>query len=528
MNTPQRSIIQFVEHDNYAPDSYVRGGNTIQMLEGWITRDPKRSVGIGVLGAGSLLYAFLFGWELVRPTRVVVQDLLNVVSLTFALGLFVGVVWLWRQWVGGDQVLRVVSWSLGATVPLVVMGFLGVGWQMAMDVQIRGAGLVVWYLGVVGTFGGFLIGVYDVERHRSTGRFRAIVQAAPTAIVALDMNGRVITFNESAEAMFGWSAEEAIGSIPPYVPDDRRSRFLETIDRVRTGEDLRGERATRRRKDGSLIDVDIWTSRITEPDSGVVGIMTVLIDVTEQQRRDQALSVLRRILRHNLRNDGDVILGHSRQITRAVDGLPADNAVGQDIRRSAEKIDAAADELVRLGEKARRMERVLERQETDLRRVDLCTTLQELRSECANRHPEASITVTCHSRAVLEVTCRIDLVFEELLENAIEHANRPDPTVDIEVDRDDGWIFTRIVDDGPGVPDVEAKALEKEEESALVHTSGLGLWLVNWVVAGVGGTLALRENEHGGCSAITKFPTGPREPPGDSLASPPTDERREA
>jgi signal transduction histidine kinase len=52
-----------------------------------------------------------------------------------------------------------------------------------------------------------------------------------------------------------------------------------------------------------------------------------------------------------------------------------------------------------------------------------------------------------------------------------------------------------VADDGPGIPDHERAVLTDGEETALEHGSGLGLWLVHWVVERSGGRLSFAEND---------------------------------
>jgi signal transduction histidine kinase len=78
-----------------------------------------------------------------------------------------------------------------------------------------------------------------------------------------------------------------------------------------------------------------------------------------------------------------------------------------------------------------------------------------------------------------------------------------------------------VADDDPGIPEEEIEILERGEETGLEHTSGLGLWLVHWIVTESGGSVAFESSDTGGSVVRLRLPTEPRypgaEPPGTSL-----------
>ena len=59
----------------------------------------------------------------------------------------------------------------------------------------------------------------------ANNRLRTLVQASPLAIIAVDLKGRVISWNPAAERMFGWSQEEVMGRPLPTIPTDQEEAF---------------------------------------------------------------------------------------------------------------------------------------------------------------------------------------------------------------------------------------------------------------------------------------------------------------
>ena len=66
----------------------------------------------------------------------------------------------------------------------------------------------------------------------ANNRLRTLVQASPLAIIALDLEGRVISWNPAAERMFGWSQEEVMGRALPTIPTDQKRMPLKRCDKV--------------------------------------------------------------------------------------------------------------------------------------------------------------------------------------------------------------------------------------------------------------------------------------------------------
>ena len=112
-----------------------------------------------------------------------------------------------------------------------------------------------------------------------------LVERAPEyAIVGLDPEGRVTSWNTGAERIFGWPAEEVIGRRYPLVPDGREAEFRERFDAVLRGEIFTGIELQRRRKDGSLVDVTLSAAAARDAGGQVTGMMGLLADISERKR----------------------------------------------------------------------------------------------------------------------------------------------------------------------------------------------------------------------------------------------------
>jgi PAS domain S-box-containing protein len=118
-------------------------------------------------------------------------------------------------------------------------------------------------------------------------RLHAVVESSPLAIIALDGEGRIRMWNRSAERIFGWTEAEVLGHRNPTIPADREEEFQTLVQARMQGEAQAGFETVRLRKDGTLVDVSVWTSPLRDSSGNITGIMTELADITEHKRAEQ-------------------------------------------------------------------------------------------------------------------------------------------------------------------------------------------------------------------------------------------------
>jgi two-component system, chemotaxis family, CheB/CheR fusion protein len=158
-----------------------------------------------------------------------------------------------------------------------------------------------------GVFTGAVNMLIDITEHKSaervTRRLVSIVESSDDAIISKDLNGVIATWNKGAERLFGYFAEEVIGkSIMILIPGDRRDEELGILDRIRRGERVDHFETVRRRKDGSLINISLTISPITDETGRVVGASKIARDVTEQKRHEEQITLLAREADHRTKN----------------------------------------------------------------------------------------------------------------------------------------------------------------------------------------------------------------------------------
>ena len=131
------------------------------------------------------------------------------------------------------------------------------------------------------------------ERHRfeiTANRLAALVASSDDAIVGKDMNLIVTSWNFGAERIFGYSAEEMIGtSIMRLIPPDRHEEETEILSRIRRGERLDHFETVRLAKDGRRLQLSMTISPIMDASGHVIGASKVARDISERKKAEEAL-----------------------------------------------------------------------------------------------------------------------------------------------------------------------------------------------------------------------------------------------
>jgi PAS domain S-box-containing protein len=149
-----------------------------------------------------------------------------------------------------------------------------------------------------------LVDLSDRKRsEESARRLASIVQSCDDAIVSKDLSGIISSWNEGAERLFGYTAEETIGkSITMVIPADRAEEETSILARLRRGERIDHFETVRRRKDGRLIDVSLTVSPIYGADGRVIGASKIARDITERKRAQDQQKLLLGEIMHRVKN----------------------------------------------------------------------------------------------------------------------------------------------------------------------------------------------------------------------------------
>jgi PAS domain S-box-containing protein len=124
----------------------------------------------------------------------------------------------------------------------------------------------------------------------ATSQLASIVESADDAIIGMTLDGIILSWNQSAERIFGYSAEEVKGRpISILIPSERSDEVPRILERVKRGERVEHYETVRRGKDGTLIDVSMTISPTRAETGKIAGASTIASDDTERKRAQQLL-----------------------------------------------------------------------------------------------------------------------------------------------------------------------------------------------------------------------------------------------
>jgi PAS domain S-box-containing protein len=345
-------------------------------------------------------------------------------------------------------------------------------------------------LGLVG------IGRDISERKERQRRFEAVFNNTYQFTGLMDPDGTLLEANRTALEFGGLDRTDVIGTKLWDVywfqsTEQAREVAKEAVETAQSGNFYRKEVTVQGEAGTEVIDFSV---RPVFDDDGEVSLLIPEgRQITALKRRERHLGVLHRFLRHNLRNKMTVINGTA--------SLLGDELADTDLDEHVTQIEGAADELLELSETANELSRTVIDAETDPGPVDLGDVLHRVVSS----YPDATIDVPDTEQTVV-ADWRLDNVFEQLVENALEHTG-PETTVEITVDSRPEFVAVSVIDDGPGVPETELTGIVNEEQQTqLTHGSGFGLWLVRSVLDEYGGNLAYEPAPGGGSVFTVELP----------------------
>jgi PAS domain S-box-containing protein len=137
----------------------------------------------------------------------------------------------------------------------------------------------------------------------ATQRLAAIIESSDDAILAKDLNGTIMSWNEGAQRLFGYTAEEVIGRpVTILIPVDRHDEEPLILSRIRRGDRIDHYDTIRRRKDGSLVEISLSISPIRNSKGEIVGASKIARNITERRRAEEQQILLLREMDHRVKN----------------------------------------------------------------------------------------------------------------------------------------------------------------------------------------------------------------------------------
>lgn len=129
----------------------------------------------------------------------------------------------------------------------------------------------------------------EQEFRQTSELLRAIIMSSPLAISVLDLDGNILLVNPAYERMFQWTFEELLGKNPPIVPEETREEYEGLFHSTKHGKSYYDYETERRRRDGTLVHVSLYTSPLYDVHGMINGIVAMFIDIEDKKKAERAL-----------------------------------------------------------------------------------------------------------------------------------------------------------------------------------------------------------------------------------------------
>jgi PAS domain S-box-containing protein len=340
---------------------------------------------------------------------------------------------------------------------------------------------------------------YETFDTKALARSRTIEEMGEGYLL-VDTSGEIIDSNQSAHSL--------LNAQPPITGRQIAELLPEVGEQLSRREETAKSFETTVETDTEPRALEIATSTLVTNAGQTLGTLFVIHDITtrkkakqrlEEQRND--LDILNQVLRHDVRNDLQLVTSYGELLTDHVD----EEGTGH-----LDTVRESADHAVELTKTAREMADVmLSREDTRQQdQVNLRKTLERELDKIEAEYPDARVVVEESLPAVqIRANQMLDSVFRNLLSNAIQHNNKDVPEISVSAAVRDTTVVVRIEDNGPGVPDDQKNEIFGKDEKGLDSSgTGLGLYLVQHLVTQYDGEVWVEDNTPEGAVFVVELP----------------------
>jgi PAS domain S-box-containing protein len=178
---------------------------------------------------------------------------------------------------------------------------------------------------------------FHEEAQRSRDFFRGVVDDNATPIIVMDTERKITVWNDAAEKLYGYSADEMIGrGLERIIPEDSRADYDVITSKAIDDKDATSFETIRVQKGGTEIPVDITLSPITQSDGTVLAISAVHRDLTEQKRAQVEMTLLATVIEQAgeaiMITDTEGVIEYVNPAFTEITGFERDETIGQSTR----------------------------------------------------------------------------------------------------------------------------------------------------------------------------------------------------
>jgi PAS domain S-box-containing protein len=342
------------------------------------------------------------------------------------------------------------------------------------------------------------------------GLMAAIVESSEDAIIGKDLDGVIISWNPSAERMYGYKAEELVGkSVGIIFPPDRKDELAEIMSKIKRGERIVYYDTMRMRKDGTYLRISLAVSPTRDRDGKITGASAVARDITERYELDRRKNEFLSLASHELRTPVAVIRGFSQVALKIAEKLGDSRLIYalQGIHDNTTHIMRLVNDLL----DASRIERAaLPIYPVD---VDLGRLIRQALNDIELTTPDLICTLDIPSEPVMVKADPqlVRQVVNNLVENAVKYS-RDEPRIEVKMALSGDQALTSVSDFGIGIPEGDrAHIFERFYRAGNVGSRsrnglGLGLFITRDIVQRHGGQIWLESAPDGGSTFYFTLP----------------------
>lgn len=384
----------------------------------------------------------------------------------------------------------------------------------------------------------------DLAERSVAERFlSALVDSSDDAIISKSLDGIILTWNASAERLFGYSAEQAVGRHISFLfPADRANEEDHIIARLRAGERVNHFDTVRLRSNGEPVQVSLTISPIRDATGRVVGASKIARDITERKRMEDVLRKYATELADANRRKNEFLatLAHELRnplapIRNAVQLLQLSGGNGDAVQATAEMLDRQVGQMVRLVDDLLDVSRIsqgkieLRRERVELQSV-IYLAAEGARSLVECMEHNLTITLPPEPLYLNADPTRLAQVLGNLLNNACKFTKKGGRLL-LSAEREGEQAVVRVQDNGIGIAtDHLPRIFEMfmQAETSLERATGglgIGLTLVKNLVEMHGGAVEVHSAGIGqGSEFVLRLPilAETTEPVAPTVSVPPT------
>jgi PAS domain S-box-containing protein len=346
------------------------------------------------------------------------------------------------------------------------------------------------------------------NRERELERARRLIENSTDIATVIEPDGTITYVSPAVERVLGYEPDELIGENGfGYQPAETSDAVAAGIERVvENPDEIQTVQTQFRRTDGSWCWIESSLRNHLDDDI-IEGVLVNSRDITERKAYEQRietqrddLQTLNQVVRHDIRNDLQLVSAYAELVGERVDDDTTDEHVDTIIDRTAHAI-----ELTTI---AAEMAEVMVRGEQENEPIPLQGVLAAEVADVADAYPSAVVEIEGEIPQVMVRANRmLDSVFGNLLKNAVQHNDDAVPEVTVGVTDNDETVRVRVADNGPGVPDAKkAEIFGKGAKGLDSEGTGVGLHLVQTLVDGYGGDVRVEDNDPGGAVFVVDLP----------------------